>query len=112
MLSVKFAPILLVSGVMAFKRSASTLVRDLGRVAIGLGLMLLSLHILLTSLAPAENAPVVRELLGDITDEPLLTLLMGAILTWAPSADMRAAWNDSAHRLFSCTRAAAIQAWS
>lgn len=77
------APLLLVSGVIAFKRSASTLVRDLGRAAIGLGLMLLSLHILLTSLTPAENAPVVRELLGDITGEPLLTLLMGAILTWA-----------------------------
>ena len=77
------APILLVSGVIAFKRSTRTLVRDLGRVAIGLGLMLLSLHILLTSLAPAENAPVVRELLTAITDEPLLTLLIGAILTWA-----------------------------
>ena len=77
------APILLVSGVIAFKRSTRTLVRDLGRVAIGLGLMLLSLHILLTSLAPAENAPVVRELLNAITDEPLLTLLIGAILTWA-----------------------------
>ncbi|NDU91886.1 MAG: Na/Pi cotransporter family protein [Ferrovum sp.] len=77
------SPILLVSGVIAFKRSTRTLVRDLGRVAIGLGLMLLSLHILLASLAPAENAPVVRELLNAITDQPLLTLLIGAILTWA-----------------------------
>ena len=32
----------------------------LGRVAIGLGLMLLALHILLDTLAPAENAPGVR----------------------------------------------------
>ncbi len=77
------SPILLISGVIAFKRSTRTLVRDLGRVAIGLGLMLLSLHILLASLAPAENAPVVRELLNAITDQPLLTLLIGAILTWA-----------------------------
>jgi phosphate:Na+ symporter len=77
------SPILLISGVIAFKRSTRTLVRDLGRVAIGLGLMLLSLHILLTSLAPAENAPVVRELLNAITDQPLLTLLIGAVLTWA-----------------------------
>jgi phosphate:Na+ symporter len=77
------APLLLVSGVIAFKRSTRTLIRDLGRVAIGLGLMLLSLHILLDSLAPAENAPVVRELFAAITGEPLLTLLIGAILTWA-----------------------------
>lgn len=81
--SSAIAPILLVTGVIAFKRSTRTPVRDLGRVAIGLGLMLLSLHILLTSLAPAENAPVVRELLNAITDEPLLTLLIGAVLTWA-----------------------------
>jgi phosphate:Na+ symporter len=77
------APLLLVSGVIAFKRSAKTLIRDLGRVAIGLGLMLLSLHILLDSLAPAENAPVVQELFAAITGEPLLTLLIGALLTWA-----------------------------
>ena len=77
------APILLISGVLAFKRSSKTLIRDLGRVAIGLGLMLLSLHILLTSLAPAENAPLVRELLSEITGEPLLSLLIGAILAWA-----------------------------
>lgn len=81
--SSAIAPILLVSGVVAFKRGTKTLIRDLGRVGIGLGLMLLSLHILLTSLAPAENAPVVRELLSAITDEPLLILLIGAVLTWA-----------------------------
>ncbi len=55
----------------------------MGRVAIGLGLMLLSLHILLDSMAPAENAPVVRELFSAITGEPLLTLLIGALITWA-----------------------------
>lgn len=77
------APLLLVTGVVAFKRGGRTVVKDLGRVAIGLGLMLLSLHILLDSLAPAEHAPVVRELFTAITGEPLLTLLIGAALTWA-----------------------------
>ncbi|MBS0510075.1 MAG: Na/Pi cotransporter family protein [Proteobacteria bacterium] len=77
------APLLLVTGVVAFKRGARTIVRDLGRVAIGLGLMLLSLHTLLDSLAPAEHVPVVRELLSAITGEPVLTLLIGAVLTWA-----------------------------
>ncbi len=77
------APLLLVSGVVAFKRGSRTLVKDLGRVSIGLGLMLLSLHILLDSLAPAEDAPLVREIFAAITGEPLLTLLIGAVLTWA-----------------------------
>jgi phosphate:Na+ symporter len=77
------APVLLLAGVTAFKRSAQTRIRDLGRVAIGMGLMLLSLHILLDTLAPAENAPVVRSLLQAVTTEPLLCLLMAAALTWA-----------------------------
>jgi len=77
------APILFLIGVTAFKRSKDTRTRDLGRVAIGIGLMVLALHILLDTLAPAENAPAVRTLLGAITNEPLLCVLMAAALTWA-----------------------------
>ncbi len=76
------APVLFLVGVTAFKRGGQTRTRDLGRVAIGVGLMVLSLHILLDTLAPAENAPAVRTLLGAMTAEPLLCLLMAAALTW------------------------------
>jgi phosphate:Na+ symporter len=76
------APVLFLIGVIAFKRGGQTRTRDLGRVAIGVGLMVLSLHILLDTLAPAESAPAVRTLLGAITGEPLLCLLMAAALTW------------------------------
>lgn len=78
-----FAPALFVIGLVAFKRGGRTRTRDLGRVAIGVGLMLLSLHILLDSLAPAEEAPVVRALLAAITGEPVLCVLLAAALTWA-----------------------------
>jgi len=81
--SSAFAPILLICGVMAFKRGVRTIVKDLGRVAIGLGLMLLSLHLLLDSLAPAEHAPSVRELFAIVTGEPVLALLIGTIMAWA-----------------------------
>src|SRR5262249_48295283 len=77
------APVLFLVGVTAFKRSGQTRTRDLGRVAIGMGLMVLSLHILLDTLAPAESAPAVRALLSAITNEPVLCVLMGAALTWA-----------------------------
>src|SRR5512136_938150 len=39
------APVLFLIGVTAFKRGGQTRTRDLGRVAIGVGLMVLSLHI-------------------------------------------------------------------
>src|SRR4051794_18222539 len=77
------APALFVIGLVAFKRGGRTRTRDLGRVAIGVGLMLLSLHILLDTLAPAEDAPVVHTLLSAVTGEPFLCVLIAALLTWA-----------------------------
>lgn len=77
------SPLLLFLGVISFRRGAKTITRDLGRVAIGLGLMLLSLHMLLDSLAPAENAPLVMEILSAMTGNPVLNLLTGTLLSWA-----------------------------
>jgi phosphate:Na+ symporter len=77
------SPALFVVGLLAFRAGARTWVKDLGRVAIGLGLMLLALHILLDTLAPAENAPTVRVMLDAITADPVFCILVAAGLTWA-----------------------------
>lgn len=77
------APVLFVLGLVAFRSGGRSKLKDAGRVAIGLGLMLLALHILLDTLAPAENAPVVRVLLNAVTDDPVLCVLIAAALTWA-----------------------------
>jgi len=79
----QIAPVLLAVGVIAFRRGGRTRTRDLGRVSIGLGLMLLALHVLLDSLAPAENAPSMHALLSAVTGEPMLNVLLGALLAWA-----------------------------
>ena len=84
------APVLLVAGLVAFRRGRRTRVRDLGRVAIGLGLMLLSLHILLDTLAPAEDAPMVRTILAAITGEPILNIALGALFAWAAHSSVAA----------------------
>jgi phosphate:Na+ symporter len=76
-------PILLLSGVIAFKRGGRTRTRDLGRVLIGVGLMLLALHIFLGALVTTDTVPVSRALLGEIADQPLLCLLLVAAVTWA-----------------------------
>ncbi|HUA51323.1 MAG TPA: Na/Pi cotransporter family protein [Candidatus Sulfotelmatobacter sp.] len=76
------APILLVIGVALFKRSGRTRWRDLGRTAIGVGLMLLSLHILLDTLAPAEYAPSVQGVLKAVTGQPTLNVVIGALMAW------------------------------
>jgi phosphate:Na+ symporter len=77
------APVLFVLGLVAFRRGGRSWIKDMGRVSIGLGLMLLALHILLDTLAPAENAPGMRVLLGAITSDPVLCIIIGAAVTWA-----------------------------
>jgi phosphate:Na+ symporter len=77
------APILLIIGVITFRAGGSSLARALGRIGIGLGLILLALHVLLDTLAPAEQAPAVQALLKSITGDPVLCIVIAAALTWA-----------------------------
>jgi phosphate:Na+ symporter len=77
------APILFILGLVAFRSGPRSRIKDIGRVAIGLGLMLLALHILLETLAPAENAPGVRIFMNAITGDAALCIVIGAVVTWA-----------------------------
>ena len=77
------APVLFILGLVAFRSGARSRIKDIGRVSIGLGLMLLALHILLDTLAPAENAPGVRIFMNAVTSDPILCIVIGAVVTWA-----------------------------
>jgi phosphate:Na+ symporter len=77
------APVLFIIGLVAFRSGPRSRIKDIGRVFIGLGLMLLALHILLDTLAPAENAPGARIFMNAITGDPVLCILIGAVVTWA-----------------------------
>ena len=77
------APVLFILGLVAFRSGPRSRIKDIGRVAIGLGLMLLALHILLETLAPAENAPGARIFMNAITGDPALCIVIGAVVTWA-----------------------------
>src|SRR4029077_18013761 len=76
------APALILVGVLMFRR-ASAGPRDFGRVLIGLGLVLMSLHSFVTLLAPYEDVPSLRLLLGAIATQPVLDVVLAAGLTWA-----------------------------
>ncbi len=76
-------PALILVGVVMFRRDTSTLVHDLGRVFIGLGLMLHALHELLGLMTDYEDAPNLRMLLGAVSTSLWLDVLLGAFLAWA-----------------------------
>jgi phosphate:Na+ symporter len=70
-------------GLVTFRSGSQGLTRALGRIAIGLGLTLLALHILVDTLAPAEEAPLARSLLASVTQDPVFCIVIAAALTWA-----------------------------
>jgi phosphate:Na+ symporter len=76
------APPLILAGVLTFRWSDDDRVKNLGRIAIGLGLMLMALGGLVHALGPIEHAAALKTLLDALGDEPVLTLLIAAILTW------------------------------
>ncbi|WP_276318159.1 Na/Pi cotransporter family protein [Rhodovarius crocodyli] len=76
-------PPLILGGVVAFRGARRTRSRDLGRVAIGLGLMLLSLHQLSATLAPVESSPTLANMLALVADQPLPNLVLAAVVAWA-----------------------------
>ncbi|HWX66684.1 MAG TPA: Na/Pi cotransporter family protein [Rhodanobacter sp.] len=77
------APVLILIGFVVHQRSDDARYENIGRVAIGLGLMLMALHLLVLSLAPVEDAAALRAVLRSLASEPVLALLVAAILTWA-----------------------------
>ncbi len=77
------SPALILVGVLMFRRGANAPTHDLGRVFIGLGLTLLALHQLLELMTPYEDAPSLRLLLGAVSTQPVIDVLLAAAITWA-----------------------------
>ena len=77
------APVFVLAGVIMFRKGGASRTRDLGRVAIGFGLMLLALRGTLIVITPYENTPSLHLVLAVLASEPLIGLLIAAVLTWA-----------------------------
>ena len=75
------SPLLIFGGVVMFISREKTNAGRLGRVAIGLGLILLSLQLIVASTRPLTDSPAVRALLAALPNEVLLDIVVGAVLT-------------------------------
>ncbi len=76
------SPILILIGVAAFMSTDSGRPRHLGRVAIGLGLMLLALKLVVASSAPLRESDLLGALVAPLASEPILAVAIAALLTW------------------------------
>jgi phosphate:Na+ symporter len=86
----RLSPLLLLSGVAMFRAGGSR-TRDIGRVAIGLALMLMALSQLLEITTPYEDVPSLRILMGAIATDRLISVAFGALLAWAAHSSVAVA---------------------
>lgn len=84
------AALLVLAGVVLFRSTTSPPWHDLGRVAIGLGLMLMALHGLIAELDKIDNSHSFRAVVQIMGDQPLLILLLAAALTWLAHSSVAA----------------------
>ncbi|MCC2652173.1 MAG: Na/Pi cotransporter [Microvirga sp.] len=83
-------PVLVFGGFIGFRRGKTSRTKDLGRVAIGLGLMLLSLRLLSETIHLIENSAILKELLASIASDPLILVLLSAFLAWIAHSSVAA----------------------
>jgi len=76
------SPILIFAGYVTFSVSREFRPHNIGRIMIGLGLMLMSLKLISEATVPLREASLFHALLTAIGHEPLLAFLTGAILAW------------------------------
>jgi phosphate:Na+ symporter len=76
-------PPLVLAGVLVFRWAKNSRAKNLGRVGIGLGLMLMALAGLVHTLGPLENAPLLHPVLNSLAGDPVLAVVVAAVLTWA-----------------------------
>lgn len=76
------APVLIFFGVTIFLVVTNRQLRNVGRIGIGLGLMLMALGLIVGATAPMRDSPTAIQLLGALTGEPVIAILVGLFLTW------------------------------
>jgi len=82
LLSLKLAwlgPLLIVVGVIVFLSRRNERAGQIGRIGLGLGVMILALQLIMQATAPLTQAAGVKVLFGQLSGDALLDVLLGAL---------------------------------
>ncbi len=77
------SPIFLFAGYIIFQWSDELKPHNVGRVLIGLGLMLLSLRLVSAATTPLNQDSLFHQVLAEVGQAPVLAFLIGAAMAWA-----------------------------
>lgn len=78
----EIAPVFLIIGVFLPRFAKSTRMKTYAEIMLGLGLMLLSLHMLVASLGGLPQSPLAQQIFDLMADQPLIGIAFGAIAAW------------------------------
>ncbi|MEO0394030.1 MAG: Na/Pi cotransporter family protein [Pseudomonadota bacterium] len=76
------APLFILGGYVVYSRNDHNPKRHFGRIAIGLGLLMLSLRMIMDATDPLRSHPIMLDVIQAMAGEPLLCLLLAAGITW------------------------------
>jgi phosphate:Na+ symporter len=75
-------PVLLIAGVVLFLNGRESRTRQVGRIAIGLALMIVALGMIVAASAPLTKSPVLGAVLAAVGTDPLAPAAIAALLAW------------------------------
>lgn len=84
------SPLLILVGVTNFLRNRKSRVGQLGRVGIGLGLIILALQLIVSSADPITHSSIVRMIFTSISGDPILALAVGTIFAMVSYSSLAA----------------------
>ena len=76
------SPLFILAGVIAFLSTDGQLLRHLGRVMIGLGLMLLSLSLIVGASVPLRESEALAVVIEPLANDPIFAATLAALFTW------------------------------
>jgi len=76
------APVMIAAGYIVNNSMEDTPYKYVGRAMIGMGLALLALKTITTVAEPLKHSEVLHALIGPLSDQPVLAVIISALLTW------------------------------
>jgi phosphate:Na+ symporter len=76
------SPALIAGGFVVHSMATRTRPRQLGRAALGLGLMLLALKLIVATSDPLRHSEILKEVLGTMVGERAIAMLLAAVIAW------------------------------
>jgi phosphate:Na+ symporter len=82
------SPFLIAVGVALFTYSAGGRRRDVGRLLLGLGMMLLALQLIVAASLPMRESLIIQQIFVALGEDLILAVIFGAIIAWASHSSL------------------------